>query len=400
MALTFACSAENPEDQVPPESSIYVLGQLTNAEYGYDNWLKKFDAQGVEDTSAWNKVIGDSSSEYANNNVMAADSNGNIYIAFYGYYGARFYDWHIKKYSSLGIEDTTNWNKLCGGGENGLGEYPYTLVIDSSDNIYVIGTYNQGNWDYDWWIKKFLANGTEITSGWNKKIDGGTLTPDIPYAAGIDSDNNLYIVGLMGGGQELKKFSSSGVEDTAWNKTFPDSYEFNALKIDSGDNVYIAGYNRAASLWDAVIKKFLPGGVEATSFWNKTFDHGYDFDNIRGLATDSGDNLYAVGYCSNYSDPNQVVWIMKFTPGGSEVWSKILDAADGCWVINSVAVGSENSLYILGYERNADTMECDWRIKRFLANGTEDRTNWNKTFDTNSYQDTGQSIIAVPKKAQ
>ena len=66
------------------------------------------------------------------------------------------YDWWIKKFDANGNEDTINWNKKL----NSVYDYAYSIAIDINNNIYVAGCgVNLVNLSsgYDWWIKKFFS---------------------------------------------------------------------------------------------------------------------------------------------------------------------------------------------------------------------------------------------------
>ena len=90
---------------------------------------------------------------------MAVDSNDNVFVAGYASNmidESNSYDWWIMKFSSGGVEDTTNWNKAFDG--NRAGDIAYSLLIDSNNNIYIAGyggNIVSASSTSDWWIKKF-----------------------------------------------------------------------------------------------------------------------------------------------------------------------------------------------------------------------------------------------------
>lgn len=131
------------------------------------------------------------------------------------------------------------WPKTFDGGE-GDGDDKITCAVhDSQGNLYFLGygfelvNHHSG---YDWWIKKFTAEGVEITDGWNKKIDHSDDYSS--YLSGIelitnalvDSNDNLIVASSA----NTVKFNSSGTQ--LWEVACGGT-----LYCDSSNNIYIAG---------------------------------------------------------------------------------------------------------------------------------------------------------------
>ena len=323
---------------VDSNDNVYVVGygsNLINGSSGPDWWIKKFNSNGTEDTTNWNKKFhGNNGRDFAYS--VAIDSFNNVYVVGSGYNlvsSSSYDDWWIKKFNSNGTEDTTNWNKVFNG--SGTSDHAYSVAVDSLNNVYVVGSGNQlinSSSTQDWWIKKFNSSGTEDTSNWNKKFDGNTYYDEAKSIV-IDSNNNVYIAGygsnLLSVASDdwwIKKFSSNGTEDTTnWNKMYDDGYGFfdsaYSVTIDSNDNIYVVGtgYNliSSSSSNDWWLKKFNSSGTEDTINWNKKIDDYYgDSDIAYSVAVDSFNNVYVVGYGTNLiSDSSgKDWWIKKFSP--------------------------------------------------------------------------------------
>lgn len=175
---------------------------------------------------------------------------------------ANKHDWWIKKFDKDGNEDLTNWNKTIDF--KGYEDKPNDIAIDSQGNVYVAG-YGTGKLkdqeimdpNYDdsniqtafWWIKKYTPDGEEF-SNWDKKFSSERLSQDRIKAIAIDNEDNLYAVGNIkscgcGGGENIwiKKFSPDGVEDTEnWNVIIDgngwDDYPTDIVIDNSGD-IYV-----------------------------------------------------------------------------------------------------------------------------------------------------------------
>ncbi len=304
-----------------------------------------------------------------------------------------------------GIEDTVNWNKAtcCGAA--------MAVVTNSSNEVYVGGniSVNPGS---NWSIRKFATNGVEDTVNWNKSINLGTYGSVRGLA--IDSKNNIYAAGygynLISSTSAvdwaIKKFDSNGVEDTIhWNKVFGGTgTEFpTSIATDSNDNVYVVGtgYNLVSSSSgnDWWIKKFNRNGTEYLANWNKMYDGAGGTDYIESVAIDSNDNVYVAGWGTNLASGSSItdIWVKKFNSNGIEDitnWNKIFD--NGLWDSSAeLAIDSNNNVYLAGTAENlvSSSSGYDWMIKKFNSNGVEDTVNWNKKYDGAGLDDIITSIV-------
>ena len=231
------------------QNNVYVAGYKGVTDTDSAWWIKKFDSDGNEDTTNWDKTFnsGDDGSTTEEDTAynLVIDSEDNVYAAGAGYdiAGADTgIDWWIKKFDSDGNEDTTNWDKKIDG--NGGRDHAYGIAIDSQDNIYVAGTGDDivdGSSNWDWWIKKFDSDGNEDTTNWGNMMfsSDSSSRMDRLFSVYVDSQDNVWLAGsgrnLVSGSSSddwwIKKFDSDGNEDTTnWD-----------LKIDSGNEDYDYG---------------------------------------------------------------------------------------------------------------------------------------------------------------
>lgn len=245
---------------IDSNDNVYVVGYGNNSAGGGPDWLiKKYNSAGVEDTTSWNKSF---TGPNSNNDIaydVAIDSKDNVYVVGYGTNLANSSsadDWWIKKFNSNGVEDTTNWNKVinCSNWCQA-----YTVAIDSNDNVYVAGIDN-----LNVKVRKFDSAGHEDTVNWNKYLGAVNSSdpPSIAFNSAndvfitrsnngcnlrkfsnagiedtswrmnigsicenhhglvVDDSGNLYITYKDSTNVKIKKFNSSAIEDAAyWNKT-------------------------------------------------------------------------------------------------------------------------------------------------------------------------------------
>jgi hypothetical protein len=254
-----------------------------NGSSGDDWWIKKFDQNGVEDAVGWNKKI---SSAGRNDDVAYScviDSNDNVYVAGKGVNlvnGSSGNDWWIKKFDKNGVEDATNWNKKINSPDT-YEDSAYSIAIAGNDDVYVAGNGGKlvsSSSGYDWWIKKFDKNGIEDTAQWDKKYNSPGSSYDFAYSIAIQ-ENSVYVAGYgyyltEGSGIDdwwIKKFDLNGVEDTAnWDLKIDSEAGRNdiarSIAIDGNNDIYVVGSGQELidifSGTDWWIKKFNAIGEE------------------------------------------------------------------------------------------------------------------------------------------
>ncbi len=360
---------------------------------------------GHEDVITWNFTYGGTtgiSTPYA----LINDSSGAIFVVGTANV-SNDVSWIIKRYYRNGSEDTSQWNKTFAGGSGT--DIAYDIDIDSLSNIYVVGEYNSSGGSQDWWIKRFNSNGTEnITRSWNQTFNAAGNGYDVAFAVAVDSQNSVYVAGVANNITNsssfsdwwIKKFYLNGSEDTSqWNKTFSgnmtgsnviiegDSGNDQArdIVIDSNDNVYVVGYFDTLvtgdSSMDAHIKRFNRSGTENLTNWNKSIDVDNSIaDKILAAALDSQNSLYVTGTLM----PGNVIslFVKKYYNNGSEdtsQWNKTFSVAIGSDG-RAIALDNQDNVYVGGdYLSETDPKTFSW-IKRFNRSGTENLTHWNKTF--------------------
>jgi len=376
--------------------NLYFIGNgrnMTSSSSGYDWWIKKFDPSGNEIISNWDKKInmGTSSSDrpqYAvidsADNIIISDGSDNKTVKFSSdgteqwrlTTGGTLYvdnansvfvvkSSSITKYNSAG---TQQWTKAYGGTlkintanniivysgsflryltSAGTESWTKTVtgftvndaVFDSNGNTYIAGygenLVNAAS-DRDVWIKKYNSAGTEITTGWDKKIDWGYNTAE--YARQIfmyDSyifvtgyGYNIYSASSAADGW-IKQFTTDGQELSTWNKVLNNDGEVNLLRIDSTGNMYF----NSGSSYDAVIRKYSINNVLLTTIrYNGRFQWTNPQTGYKGTSSnyvdytilmfDSSGNLYVSGksdYSNIFSPDSNYDWIIrKFNSMGVE----------------------------------------------------------------------------------
>jgi hypothetical protein len=85
------------------------------------------------------------------------DSSDFVYAAGYSTSSVDNIDWAVKKYNSDGNEDTTNWDKTVDQGTN---DVVWGIGTDGNNNVYVGGRLLYA--DNEWAVIKYDSSGTEL----------------------------------------------------------------------------------------------------------------------------------------------------------------------------------------------------------------------------------------------
>ncbi len=233
-----------------------------------------------------------------------------------------------------------------------------------------------------------IANSSNITISSQPQSLTATMT--------ASSDTSWYAKAFDDGGN----WSYIHENTSAWNLTFDgtEDYDYDKARgvaVDSSDNVFVVGYavdlNSSNSGFDWWVKKFSSGGVEDTTSWNKTFTSGgYGHDYAHSVVVDSDDNVTVVGLWDE-----TYWWIQKFDSSGVRLWNYTFNAGGSFsnQRFVDVAVDSDDNVYVAGDRYNGS--DYGWWVKKFSSGGVEDTTSWNKTIYGGDIDDCKARSVAV-----
>ncbi len=297
---------------------------------------------------------------------MAADGNGNVYVADSG-------NSTIRKITSAGVVSTFAGSAGNTGSSDGTGSAarfnsPQGVAVDNAGNIYVADSNNDT-------IRKITSGGTVTTlagaAGQSGSSDGagGSARFNEPYALAVDSAGNVYVADQAN--STIRKITTSGTVSTlagsAGKAGFTDGSgaiaRFNqpyAITVDSGGNVYVADtYNRALRMVTA-------GGSVSTLNGSET-----RFFYPQGIAMDANGTMYVA------DGDNQAVSIggvLSAPPAGESVPSASVTSGQNATF--SVAAAQANRRPTSGRSPPAAAHHLGQHVRRrlllLLADGLPD----------------------------
>jgi hypothetical protein len=272
-----------------------------------DAFLVKFDANG---NRLWSTYFGGESDEVLN--MVKTDHQGNVYIAgiTLSTTGIGSIGSHQSTISSTNTEgfltkfDTHGnliWSTYYGGNSNDIIN---DIVIDSLDNIYIVGTTNSAN--------GIAQNGHEN-----------------------DNINNAYCAFLA-------KFNTSGVRQwgTYLKVNMPGSVQGVSIALDPVGNILISGrandigmatppfQNTFQGDYDHYVAKFSP---QCQLLWSRYFG-GSGIEGVSRMQTDILGNIYILGETTSSTgiatlgmqtqmNGNNGVYLAKLDSSGHTLWA-------------------------------------------------------------------------------
>ncbi|MDX2416075.1 MAG: hypothetical protein QNK19_01290 [Xanthomonadales bacterium] len=215
----------------------------------------------------------------------------------------------------------------------------------------------------------------------------------------IDSNGNIYFVGMSYAAgwnnasvrynvPNIWKYDSNYNNPAAANPDRPlwrkyhvstgtpvdNAGQFNGMAVDSSDNIYAVGYYTdmvsAASERDWIIDKYDTDGTRVAGF-PLTHDHEGLHDYAYDVATDSEDNFVVVGSVLVNADTDHHDWaVRKYEGDGTLLWETQYDFAGSHDQALFVAVDTDDNIIVSGYRRHtAPSSDNDWYIVKYAKDG-------------------------------
>jgi uncharacterized delta-60 repeat protein len=252
------------------------------------------------------------------------------------------------------------WDDLYGGGSSEA----KSVNLDSSENLYVAGRVG-GNFS----VAKYNNEGTML---WSDTVtDGGA------YASVLDSDGYLCATGRSDDGVYTAKYTQDGTR--LWGKSYHGTYMFDsawAIAIDEIGNVYAAGWTGETDTeYDFIVIKYNANGDEE---WVRTYNGTLDgSDSAGAVVVDGSGNVYVTGCCENLGTGGDICTI-KYDADGNQEWIKIYSGPGHNWDIAfDMVIDAYANVYVAGYRTDPET-DNDICVIKYDTDGNEE---WVKTYN-------------------
>lgn len=321
---------------------LILLSICFSATYG--QWVTNF-----------NGAVGDVNFASAKGNAITTDNSGNSYVTGYSYEESNQNDIITIKYNSIGeVLWAVNFNGSANANDEGTG-----ICVDSSGNIYVVGTSKSTLKSYDLTLLKYSSTGELI---WHKEYSSSEgYKEDRGLGIVVDTESNIYITGFTTYSDHIEivtqKYDANGTE--LWTMLEDGTENHSGLEgkglcisVSSQGNVFVGGYLTTSATGNNIIAiKYNSAG---SMQWSRVINGGgNEEDKAWGIVVDSYENSYITGYVTGTVNGTDC-YTAKLSPNGNITWEKVYNgegnSTDKAW---GIVVDTDGSTYITGETSDA-----------------------------------------------
>ena len=296
----------------------------------------------------WTKYYNDPDNYEDKSNGIAVDASGGVYVTGHVTYPPAYGSQNIwtRKYDGDGNVLWTSTSSSTGSNaDTGSG-----ITTDSSGNVYVIGRqYPVGSID-DIWIRKYNTDGL---IQWTTGYGAGGSAYDAGYGIAVDTDANVYVTGKLGVTSQYDdvwaaKYNSANPPLLLWTTTYNGigNYydEGRGVAVDSGGDVYVTGAEgiNGSGTKGILIRKYDTAGLLQ---WTTTYSGTGTEDGGNAVALDASASVYVAGTLAPVSMSG---WLGKFGSDGLAHWTTTYTELTYNYA-NGVALDSSGNIYAGGY---------------------------------------------------
>lgn len=304
-------------------------------------------------------------------NDMKTDKDYNIYLAGRSEGVDGTPDFTIMKYSSTGdsllnirfISSQNAWDEVN------------SIAVDSSENIYAIGSASFGQSSFYSVFFKYSTTGNVL---WSKNYFSNPDSVSEGLKVVLDHQGNPiigYLKYQQNSSANFTKYTSNG--DSLWTTQIKDdtsAYQLDYLLADSLGNFY-------ASL----TQLYFPGGglpetqvvlLKLNQNGNIVWTRTLKVESVRNMILDREANLILETHLDGK--------LIKFTQNGDSLWTY---EANG--LLTDIAIDKDNNILVSGYTGGIGAF--DYMINKISSSGGEI---WSKSFNSNeNLRDYARSVI-------
>lgn len=308
-------------------------------------------------TFDWIKMWNDT--YYNGGGRIVIDSNDNIFqVGIYDNNSINAQEISLNKIANNG---SVLWTRKVAGPN---ADYGVDIALDTQDGIYLTGTMDYDNIYKNSTIAtiKYDTNGNQI---WLKRSDRYNTGRTTARGIATDSLDNIYTIGTIDSfprNATLLKYNSTGY--SIWNITIDGNLNEigNDVAVDSSNNVYIVGKTQSF-IENATIIKFNDNGVQLLNFTYFSNEN----PQAERIFIDSNDRIYVTG---TYTAENRK-YLIRYDINGNFLWNYSFPLIPN-FFFGDLTIDLDGNVYVIGYDE--DLM----RVYMFASNGS---LLWNDTWD-------------------
>ncbi|MCI0536078.1 MAG: SBBP repeat-containing protein [Verrucomicrobiales bacterium] len=365
---------------VDRDGSVFVTGDSDNGSFTPWNFATiKYSNAGVP---LWTNRYTSPADGFARVSAMVVDSSGNVIVTGSSRSATQF-DYVTLKYSGVGVP---LWTNRYNGPATGW-DYAVAVAANTNGDVYVAG-YSQGTGTaYDFATLKYSSAGGPL---WTNRYDGPGNQSDQAYAIAVDDRGDVLVTGFSLGVGSMNdfttiKYSSSGLP--LWTNRFngPSNEDDSArsVAVSGNGNVYVAGCSFGSdNTSDFLSMAYSSAGAP---LWTNRYNALWSKDDLaKAVAISPNGNVYVTG--SSYgargdSGASKLEYsTVAYSSLGVPLWTNRYNGPGNYNVAGAVAVDSLGNVYVTGNSAGGDTGP-DYATIAYTGAGTP---LWTNRFDGGS----------------
>jgi hypothetical protein len=212
------------------------------------------------------------------------------------------------------------------------------MAVDAGGNVYVTATAGRVINNSDFCTIKYKPNGD---TAWVRWYSGPTNGWDWPHSLEIDASRNVYVSGWSydANKEDYLTIKYDSLGNTLWTSRYnygTERDQMTAMTIDAGRNVYVTGYCWRSGSWDWVTVKYNPSG---DTLWTARYDgpaHSTDIAN--DIAVDASGGVYVAGSAFTGGAVNTSYAVVKYNSSGVQQWVNLYTGPPGATAARKIMV--------------------------------------------------------------
>ncbi len=361
-------------------NNVIIVSNSINSSGHTDVVVAKYDAEGV---LLWTQFYDGAANGDDYGVDVAINSNNEIVVIASIFSGANNTDIALLEYSPTGtLNSATLWAGSAGGHDA-----PADLVIDNSNNVYVVGATEASNGFSDYIILKYNSSGVLSWSqiyNYNNLHDAATSvalsgTNLIVSGASASSSTNwdYAVLNLNASNGGITSTQRSAVTGAGLDQPL-------AVNIDANNNVYITGYVEQSGQKDIRTLKF---DANFSLQWIANYTGTYD-DIGTTVDADNAGNVYVGGSTKDQYGKTDYL-LIKYNASGTQQWVKQYGNGVGVdtYGADHLVVVNNQSILVTGTVNNGG--EVDFMTLSYSLSGT---LQFAEDYDANGADDVASDI--------
>lgn len=281
-------------------------------------------------------------------NSLGLDGSGNVYLTGVSTGIGSGDDFATISYDAAG---NLRWLSKYDGPAN-LDDYPHSLAVSSSGNVYITGRTVRVPGNPDFVTIKYNANGI---LQWLSRYDGLASSSDVARDIALDANEDVFITGetFTAADYDVTTIKYEGTTGRAlWASRYNGPQNFRdqgiALALDTQGDVYVTGISYDNMLSGADYLTIRYNGVIGRQEWVRRYNGPANSnDQASSIAVDNAGNSYITGVSVGTSNEDYAT--VAYDKNGNQRWVERYNGLGNSndWA-HSVAVDLSGNVYVTG----------------------------------------------------